>query len=219
MRLSLNLKSLGAICVFSTLMVVACEEVKNDVLPETAIEELSPQKLYSIPGEPVVIDLLEGVTSTEPMVMKVKMQPDAGDLELLAETLASYEIEAGSRSSADTFTIEMRTANATYEKDFQVQVTTRANYPLSENGAVYDRGGILKPGESIIADVLANDAEGAMDLEIELEPQFGEASVTEDQKIAYTADEQYLGLVDLIYKVNFPSGRTGRAIVRFAISE
>ncbi|MEM9719388.1 MAG: hypothetical protein AAGA10_09080 [Bacteroidota bacterium] len=201
------------------LAFVGCEQVKEDVLPAESTEELSTQTLFSIPGEPVVVDLLEGVSLSEPVDLQIMEAPQSGDLSLLGNTLASYETPSRIAPQSDRFTMNVKTSSTSYQRTFQVEVTDRVGYPLSEQGAVYDRGGILNPGETLIADVLQNDAEGAAGLEIEVGPSRGTAFVTEDQKISYTADPEFRGLVDVIYRVDFPNGRVGRAIVRFAISE
>jgi len=116
----------------------------------------------------------------------------SGNRFLMDKNLAMYETVSRINTSSDQFTVEMRAGNTTYEKTFEVQVTNRVGYPISEQGAVYDGGGIINPGESLVVDVLANDAEGASGLEIEVAPNKGIASVTYDQKITYTADSEYI---------------------------
>ena len=208
--------SLIIACCFS---LVCCEQVQEDVLPENLVEQLEPQILYAIPGEPVVVDLLEGVSFTSPVELKVSESPAAGELMLMDKSLALYEQRTRPSGATDTFILEMRSGSQTYTRGYEVRSTDRVGYPLSEQGAVYDRGGILTKDSSLVVDVLANDVAGAGSLEIEVPPAHGTAAVTEDQKILYTADTEYLGLVDLIYRVEFGNGNIGRAIVRFAITE
>ncbi len=201
------------------LMAVSCEDVKDDVLPEGRLEQLNPQTLYTVPGEPTVIDLLEGVTIPEPVNLQVTKAPAAGELSMVANSLAMYELPSSrSNSSSDDFEMRMETDSMTYVRTFEVQVTDRVGYPIGEQGAVYDRGGVIKPEESLTVDVLANDREGGRNLQIEVPPAHGSAIVTDDMKITYTADSDFLGLVDVFYKVEFPDGKIGRANVRFAVS-
>ncbi|MEM8898687.1 MAG: Ig-like domain-containing protein [Bacteroidota bacterium] len=201
------------------ISLTACEQVKEDVLPEGSLEQLSEVSLFAVPGEPIVIDLLEGVNLLENATIQLDQAPEAGAVEILDKSLARYELPARTSIDSDRFRMNIQSGTESYERTFSVAVTTRVGYPLSEKGAVYDRGGIIQPGQSITVDVLANDAEGANDLEIEIDPAFGSATVTDDQKITYQADRVFLGLVDVTYKVSFPDGSQGRAIVRFAISD
>lgn len=201
------------------ISLTACEEVKEDVLPEGSLAQLEDVTFFAVPGEPTVIDLLEGVNLSGEATIQLNEAPELGEVAILAKSLASYELPTRTATGSDSFVMSIQSGSETYERQFSVEVTNRVGYPLSEQGAVYDRGGILKPGERLTVDVLANDAEGASALEIEIPPKFGSASVTDDQQITYQADGRFLGLVDVTYKVTFPDGKQGRAIVRFAISD
>ncbi len=209
----------GSLILVLGISLTACEQVKEDVLPEGSLEQLSEVNLFAVPGEPIVIDLLEGVNLVDNATIQLEQVPEAGEVEKLDKSLARYELPARTPFDSDSFRMKIQSGSESYERVFSVTVTSRVGYPLSEKGAVYDRGGIIQPGQSITVDVLANDAEGADDLEIEIDPAFGSAIVTEDQKITYQAARDFLGLIDVTYKVSFPDGRQGRAIVRFAISD
>ncbi|MEM9673179.1 MAG: Ig-like domain-containing protein [Cyclobacteriaceae bacterium] len=207
----------GLVFLIGAVAMVACEQAEDDLLTDLTLEELSPQVVLSIPGQPTVLDLLEGVNVSTPIQFEVRQQPTQGQLNIIDKGLATYEAPRGNNRSIDRFTAEIRTTASTYQREFQVETVSRVGYPISEQGAVYDRGGILKPGESIVVDVLANDAEGATSLEVEVPPAQGTASVTDNNEIIYQANDTYTGLVDVIYKATFEEGRTGRAVTRFLI--
>ncbi len=207
----------GSFILVAGSWLVSCDQIEPDMLPSGQLETAA---IVALAGEPVILDLLDGVNITEPIEVRLETAPQVGDLTLMAETLASYELPTRTTQMGDEFSMTITTPSETYTRTYQVEVAANRNqYPFGEQGAVYDRGGILQPGDSLVADVLANDAPGGTNLTIELGPEFGTASVTPDNQIAYTADSTYEGLVDVIYRAEYDSGRVGRALVRFAISE
>jgi len=196
-----------------TVMLIACQNFEEDVLPITEIEDRSIQVVAQ---QPEVIDVLEGVISEEPIRIEIAKAPNEGEFEMRGRSLGLYNIEAppGTR---DEFTIAMEMSSGTVLRTFSVESVNRVNYPISEQGALYDRGGVLRKGQTITVDVLANDARGASALQIIVPPISGLAEVTNDNKIKYSAPTDFEGLDDLIYTVVFPNGTIGKALVRFAI--
>ncbi|MEM9329114.1 MAG: Ig-like domain-containing protein [Bacteroidota bacterium] len=195
------------------LCVASCQNFDEDVLP---VAEVESRTIQVVAQQPQVVDVLEGVATEEPINLQIVSPPSNGEFTMKGRSLGLYSTNARA-GSRDEFTIAMETSSGRVTKTFSMESVTRSNYPISEQGAVYDRGGILKKGETIVSDVLANDAPGAASLEIVISPTRGRAEVTDDSQIIYTAASDFEGLDDLIYTVQFPNGNTGTALVRFAI--
>jgi len=214
-----GIKPINSMLLILGLAFGSCEQVKEDILPQSSFERLDSRTLYAVPGDPIVVNLMEEINILEPITIQIQQKPSEGELKMVANSLAMYEIPSTRGGSTnDDFEISIDTDSVSYQLPFRVEIIDRTGFPLSEQGAVYDRGGIIKPGETITVDVLANDRKGASNLQIEVAPDQGAAIITSDQKLEYTANEAFLGLVDVFYKVEFPDGRIGRANTRFSIT-
>ncbi len=75
--------------------------------------------------------------------------------------------------------------------------------------------------ESVIVDVLANDDDGVDPdtLEVVIGPASGSASVTDGAEIAYTPDDDFLGVDILTYVVADEAGNTGTATLEITVEE
>lgn len=199
-------------CVALIIVMASCQSFEEDVLPTP---NSSTETIQVVAQEPKVIDVMEGVVSAQPVKVEVLNQPNRGDFSLRGSSFGLYSTRAA--GTTDQFTVAISMQDGTITRTFNIASVTRSRYPVSEQGAVYDRGGILKNSETISVDVLANDSPGALSLTIAVPPVNGTAEVTGDNTIQYTASSQFKGLDDLIYETSYSDGSSGQALVRFVI--
>ncbi len=200
-----------------------CESLGEDDLPN--ISEFDPVEFTAAKQAPVVLNLLDGVKSSTPLLLRLETGPALGSLDLPGKSLGIYEVDADAIVGRDNFTVVMEIDGEEIKRDFVANITDRPTYPISEGIAIYDRGGIVSPDSTVIADILANDAfdneSGSIvkSLQIEVSPSSGEAIITEDYKLQYTPDPVLSeGLVDIVYSVELETGEKGYALVRFLVT-
>ncbi|MEM8895523.1 MAG: hypothetical protein AAGC88_13160, partial [Bacteroidota bacterium] len=119
--------------------LISCESFEDDALLLTDFNE---RTIQAVANEPVVVDILEGVATEETLEVSIQEAPTTGDFAIRGRSLGVYSTVARVGSN-DQFTVRMRSADSERTITFQVETVSRAAYPFGENGAVYDRGGIV----------------------------------------------------------------------------
>lgn len=200
--------------------LAGCEQLKEDELPEVAAVEII--ELYALAGSPVVVDLMEGVNTPEAASVEMTEMPELGNIETLRANFSLYSPPAARTEGQTSFSWQVTTGNRTIRRQANMTISTRSSYPLSGGRAIYDRGGILDQGDSLVADILQNDLlpnglSSVSNLEIVQAPIAGTAYITSDLKLAFTAPTDTTGLFDVLYGLTTTDGRYGVAAARFAV--
>ena len=165
-----------------------------------------------LPGQPIVINLVEGVVTTEPVVISIIETPTIGDFHVLEE-LATKGIYETARNGTDHFSINYTVGESSFQRSFNLDISPNN---IGSYKAIYDRGGFIDTGEAIEVEVLNNDQGEGNNLRIASGPRYGAATVTSDNMIAFRATNEFLGRIDIIYEADF-NGESSSAIVRFVV--
>ena len=91
------------VCSFFSHPFLSLLLVKEDVLPEGSLAQLEDVTFFAVPGEPTVIDLLEGVNLSGEATIQLNEAPELGEVAILAKSLASYELPTRTATGSDSF--------------------------------------------------------------------------------------------------------------------
>lgn len=206
--------------VLSMTWFSSCETLKEDQLPEVLEEEVID--LYVLAGTPTIVDLMQGINTAEISSIEMVEMPDLGEIENLGTNFSLYTPPVMRTEGQTSFRWEVSTNDRTLRRRANLIIASRSSYPISGGPAIYDRGGILVQGDSLVADILLNDLlpsglNSVASLQIVQAPIAGVAAITADQKLSFIAPTDTTGLIDVLYKLETTEGRSGVAAVRFLV--
>ncbi|MEM6802977.1 MAG: hypothetical protein AAF696_16325 [Bacteroidota bacterium] len=209
-----------AFLIFSTAGLSSCETLKEDMLPE--VLEVEVIDMYALSGTPTIVDLMQGVNTTENTSIEMIEMPDLGEIENLGTNFSLYTPPTSRAEGQTTFSWEVSINDKVFRRKANMIIASRSRYPISGGPAIYDRGGILAQGDSLVADILTNDLlpnglSSVSSLQIVQAPIAGIAEITTDLKLAFIAPADTTGLIDVLYRLETTDGSNGVAAARFLV--
>ena len=190
------------------------------MLPE--VLEVEVIDMYALSGSPTVVDLMQGVNTAENTSIEMVEMPDLGQIENLGTNFSLYTPPASRTEVQTTFSWEVITTDKIFRRKANMIIASRSRYPVSGGPAIYDRGGILAQGDSLMADILSNDLlpnglSSVSSLQIVQAPVAGIAEITADLKLTFIAPTDTTGLIDVLYRLETTDGSSGVAATRFLV--
>lgn len=199
--------------VFGTALFTGCDQLQEDVLPDSA-DQISlsqfEKSLYIMPGGETIIDVTSKLRTFHNATLEIGEKPQNGSIKFVDGGLLQYAASDNFKDGTDFFTLKvMKNAQVLDQDTITVTIPSDSTQFPCWNGAISDPFFVGKDSAEVllIFDVLANDYfcdSTTTALAIIQQPQFGSAEIV-DNLLHFKADfgdDKKLVLGDhLIYKL------------------
>lgn len=176
------------LAVFGSFLFIGCDQLKDDVLPESA-ELISLNQLeksqYIMPGGEAMIDVTSKLRTHQNATLEIGERPKNGSLQFVDGGLLKYAASENFKKGTDFFTLTvMRNSQVLDQDTINIIIPSDSTQYPCWSGAIGDTFFVKKDSAEVphVFDVMANDYfcdSTTSSLAIIQQPQYGSAEIVD----------------------------------------